>query len=55
MSKVVVATIITTLAAIAPVMAGEVDSCTETLTSPGVLGLVAMGVVGAIAIARSRK
>ena len=37
-----------------PVLAGT-DTTSPTLPAPGVLGLVAIGVVGAIALARWRK
>ncbi len=40
----------------APALAGaEFDSSIVALPAPGVLGLIAIGVVGAIAFARSRK
>ena len=42
-----------TLIAVAPVMAGKAE--TAPLPAPGILGLVALGVVGAIALARLRK
>ena len=42
------------LIAAGPVLAG--DATTEgKLPAPGILGLVAIGIVGAIALARSRK
>ncbi len=42
------------LASVGPVLAGQ-DTSFPTLPAPGILGLVAMGVIGAIALARSRK
>ncbi len=42
------------LASVGPVLAGQFET-EPTLPAPGVLGLVAMGVIGAIALARSRK
>ena len=38
-----------------PALAGFMDTTNGTLPAPGVLALVAIGVVGAIALARSRK
>ncbi len=39
-----------------PALAGfEGDTASNGLPAPGVLGLVAIGVIGAIALARSRK
>ncbi len=50
------------LASIDPLLAGSTDiiiiggdDAFPTLPAPGILGLVAMGVIGAIALARSRK
>ena len=43
-----------TLIAAAPVMAG-IHITVVPLPAPGILGLVALGVVGAIALARLRK
>ncbi len=38
-----------------PALAGVGDFVINGLPAPGVLGLVAIGVIGAIALARSRK
>ena len=38
-----------------PALAGTPDQTGGTLPAPGVLALVAIGVIGAIALARSRK
>ena len=38
---------------VGPALAG--DTAPPGLPAPGILGLVAMGVIGAIALARSRK
>ena len=42
-----------TLIAVAPVMAGE--PIAAPIPAPGILGLVALGIIGAIALARLRK
>ena len=54
---VIVAVIAATSINIGPVLAqaGTPDQSGGNLPAPGVLGLVAIGVIGAIAIARSRK
>ena len=38
-----------------PVLAGLVDEAPNGLPAPGILGLVAIGIIGAIALARTRK
>ena len=55
--KAITATVIALGAAIfsaGPVLAGG-DSTGGDLPAPGVLGLIAVGVIGAIAFARSRR
>ena len=44
-----------TLIGTAPVMAGDAGGVAINWLAPGILGLVALGVVGAIALARLRK
>jgi hypothetical protein len=49
------ATLGTIMVMAGPAMAGVADSSNDNLPGPGVLGLVAVAVVGAIAVARFRK